>query len=145
MSPHELEAAGFQETLPTDMGALLGADGETGDAPQAQELATPDPSPRPSCATDAHLDPELVLRDLRAGDWVDIYSRRQWLRAQLIWASSKATLFMFVSHGGRPHSMTRRICERLIRERFMRPVQPHGVVAQALEILEAGTDAAEAK
>ncbi|MGH8804797.1 MAG: hypothetical protein ACREXN_08640, partial [Polaromonas sp.] len=56
-----------------------------------------------------------------------------WLRAQLIWASTKGSLFMFVSHGGQPHSMTKRSCERLIRERLLRPVEAHGVVAQALD------------
>ena len=40
---------------------------------------------------------------------------------------------MFVSHGGRAHSMTRRSCERLIRERLLRPVDAQGVVAQALD------------
>jgi hypothetical protein len=67
---------------------------------------------------------------------VDLYSKRRWLRAQLIWASTRGTLFMFVSHGGQPHSMTRRICDRLIRERFLRPVRMHGVVAQALNTLD---------
>lgn len=32
--------------------------------------------------------------------------------------------------------MTKRICERLIRERFLRPVRMHGVVAQALNTLD---------
>ena len=73
---------------------------------------------------------------LREGDWVDLHSQGSWLRAQLIWASSKATLFMFVSHGGQPHSMTRRSCERLIRDGFLRPVRMDGVVAHALDAIE---------
>jgi len=80
-------------------------------------------------------DPATVLAQLREGDWVDLYSTRRWLRAKLIWASAKATLFMFISHGGRPHSMTRRVCERLILQRHLRPVHRHGVVAQALGAL----------
>jgi len=83
----------------------------------------------------ARSDAEQQLLGLRAGHWVDLYSRNRWLRAQLIWASSKGTLFMFVSHGGQPHSMTQRSCERLIRERLLRPVEMHGVVAQALDRL----------
>jgi hypothetical protein len=64
---------------------------------------------------------------------VDLYSHREWLRAQLIWASSKGTLFMFVSRGGRPHSMTKRSCERLIASRLLRPVNAQqGVVQKAL-------------
>ncbi len=141
MSLHELDAAGFQETLPTDMGTLLADDRDADDAPQAQELAASPAAQRPSCATtDAEIDPEQVVQQLREGDWVDLYSRRQWLRAQLVWASSKATLFMFVSHGGQPHSMTRRICERLIRDRFLRPVQPQGVLAKALGLFDAATE-----
>ena len=53
--------------------------------------------------------------------------------AQLIWASSHATLFMFISHGGQPHSMTKRSCEKLIAQRLLRPVGTQGVVAQALD------------
>ncbi|MEO7641156.1 MAG: hypothetical protein ABIU07_07070, partial [Ramlibacter sp.] len=52
-----------------------------------------------------------------------------------IWASTKGTLFMFTSHGGQPHSMTRRSCERLLRERLLRPVEMHGVVAHAIDAL----------
>jgi hypothetical protein len=81
----------------------------------------------------AQGDAERLLLSLRSGHWVDLYSRRRWLRAQLIWASTKGTLFMFVSHGGQPHSMTKRSCERLIRERLLRPVDSQGVVAQALD------------
>ena len=81
----------------------------------------------------AQSDAEATLLGLRSGAWVDLYSRRRWLRAQLVWASNKGTLFMFISHGGRAHSMTRRSCERLIRERLLRPVNSQGVVAQALD------------
>jgi hypothetical protein len=129
MNADELGALGFQETLPTDMAQLW-----------AQEEASR-PAPRqaaaPAAKAPARAAPEVdagaVLANFREGDWIDLYSKRKWLRAQLIWASTKGTLFMFVSHGGQPHSMTKRICERLIRERFLRPVRMHGVVAQALD------------
>ena len=84
---------------------------------------------------------ETMLQALRAGDWVDLYSRRRWLRAQLTWASSKGTLFMFVSHGGQPHSMTKRSCERLIAGRLLRPVESHGVVSHALQAVAANAKA----
>ena len=90
----------------------------------------------------------VTLRGLRTGHWVDLYSKHQWLRAQLVWASSKATLFMFISHGGRPHSMTQRSCEKLIAQRLLRPVDAHGVIAQALDgvavVAEAQRQAAHA-
>jgi hypothetical protein len=72
---------------------------------------------------------------LREGSWVDLYSKRSWLRAQLIWASNRGTLFMFVSHGGQPHSMTKRSCVRLIKDHLLRPVETHGVVEHALDHL----------
>ncbi len=89
----------------------------------------PDSTPE----TDGTGDAEAMLLALRSGAWVDLFYRRHWLRAQLVWASSRGTLFMFVSHGGRAHSMTRRTCERLIREQLLRPVDSQGVVAQALD------------
>ena len=105
-------------------------------APLSEGMAPPDAAP----ATSPTLNPasglsdaEALLLSLRPGGWVDLYSRQRWLRAQLVWASSQATLFMFVSHGGQAHSMTRRSCERLIKARLLRPVETHGVVAQALD------------
>ena len=74
-----------------------------------------------------------TLRSLRTGQWIDLYSKHQWLRAQLVWASTKATLFMFISQGGRPHSMTQRSCEKLIAKRLLRVVDTQGVIAQALD------------
>ena len=89
-----------------------------------------------------------TLRSLRTGSWVDLYSKHQWLRAQLVWASTKATLFMFISHGGRPHSMTQRSCEKLIAQRLLRPIDTQGVIAQALDgvavVAEAQRQAAQA-
>ena len=133
MAPRELDAAGFEETLPSDQAELIDLrehspeDEETSHsaAAAAQEAAAP--------------DIEHIIATLREGSWVDLYSKRQWLRARLIWASTKGTLFMFVSHGGQPHSMTRRSCERLLRERLLRPVEMHGVVAHAIDALHEET------
>lgn len=88
---------------------------------------------------------EQTLMGLRAGNWVDLYSKRRWLRAQLIWASTKGTLFMFLSHGGQPHSMTKRSCEKLILQRLLRPVDTHGVVAQALDAVASDIAASASK
>lgn len=125
MSPQELEAVGFQETLPT--GAADLDDGAAPDLPGQDQPAPVD-----------------LLAQLRQGDWVDLYARRRWRRAQLAWASSKGTLFMFVSQGGRAHSMTRRICERLIRDELLRPVRTHEVVTEALQALHQSPEAAPA-
>lgn len=145
MSPEELNAAGFEETLPTDMAQLWAEAGPSGPAPleaPASAVATPvrkEPAPQKTDARAPPLaDTEIytILANLREGDWVDLYAKRRWRRSQLIWASSRSTLFMFVSHGGQPHSMTKRICERLIRDRYLRPVRTHGVVARALTALD---------
>lgn len=141
----ELDAAGFEDTLPTAPGELMPLEEEHEqslaaqpvaeeevDSSHAELIAEQEASANAAPAL-AQGDAERLLMSLRAGHWVDLYSRRRWLRAQLIWASTKGTLFMFVSHGGQPHSMTKRSCERLIRERLLRPVDSQGVVAQALD------------
>jgi hypothetical protein len=148
MSPDELNAAGFEETLSTDMGQLCAEAGPSWSAPLAaapastavaaapvhREHARPKAQAPTRPLTDTEVD--SILLNLREGNWVDLYAKRRWRRAQLIWASSRNTLFMFVSHGGQPHSMTKRVCERLIRDRYLRPVRMHGVVAQALGVLD---------
>jgi hypothetical protein len=133
LGKQELEAAGFEDTMPTDYGDLM----ET----QVQARASEDDSQAAALMEEAELEDinaATTLMALREGDWVDLYSHREWLRAQLIWASSKGTLFMFVSRGGRPHSMTKRSCERLIASRLLRPVQAQqGVVKKALDAMAA--------
>ena len=164
----DLDAAGFEDTLPTQPGELptsdladQGGDFDLSSVTQPINLATnsfegrgrePNNDGRPEgdssegaklgsgSAIDAKVESEItkeqataVLRGLSTGHWVDLYSKHQWLRAQLVWASTKATLFMFISHGGRPHSMTQRSCEKLIAQRLLRPVGTQGVIAQALQ------------
>ena len=130
MAPQELDDAGFEETLPSGP-AELGEDSD----PEISVLPVMDEAEDgPEPETD-ELSAGQLLASLREGSWVDLHSKRRWLRAQLIWASSRGTLFMFVSHGGQPHSMTKRSCEKLIRQGLLRPVQTHGVVAQALDQL----------
>lgn len=118
MAPGELRAAGFEDTVPSDVAQL-----------------------RPARASHAPLpvldegEAEGVVTALALGAWVDLYSRQQWRRAKLVWASAKGSFFMFVSHGGQPHSMTRRSLQRLVKERLLRPVERDGVVPRALEKL----------
>mgnify|MGYP000426788649 CR=1 FL=1 len=163
LARQEFDDAGFEDTEVTEAGELtpsaglqtealspqLAPDEATGSNMATLE-ATTDPDntvpldpddelinefvEAPSEAAQA-TEPAEVLASLREGSWVDLYSKRRWLRAQLIWASTKGTLFMFTSQGGQPHSMTRRSCERLIRDRLLRPVETQGVVRQAIEQL----------
>ena len=128
----ELRACGFEDTLPSDF-ALL--------EPQAQ--LAPDSAERPAQPVVAArtvagvqaAQADEVIAALEEGTWVDLFSKQRWRRAQLTWASGKRTLFMFVSHGGRPHSMTRRSLQRLVMNRLLRPIASHEVVQHALDTL----------
>ncbi len=143
----DLDAAGFEDTLPTAPGELEATTASEGEAPAVTEDSSVTVPPFESTTEHAsHAlvsaeDAEAILMRLRTGSWVDLYSKHQWLRAQLVWASTKATLFMFLSHGGQPHSMTRRSCEKLIMQRWLRPVGSHAVVAQALDVVTAQASA----
>jgi hypothetical protein len=118
MAPNELRAAGFEDTVPSEVAQL-----------------------RPTRNSHAPLpilddgEADMVVAALVLGAWVDLYSRQQWRRAKLVWASAKGSFFMFVSHGGQPHSMTRRSLQRLVKGRLLRPVERDGVVPRALEKL----------
>ncbi len=150
----ELHAAGFEETLPTDYAELtplppvartlapMAAHVQSADYLEALtsgDSVAPFELPLLDDIDEAeearNHDALFALDALREGTWVDLYSKRQWLRAQLIWASTKGTLFMFVSRGGRPHSMTKRSCEKLIRDRLLRPVKTGDVVGKAMTAL----------
>jgi hypothetical protein len=147
----DLDAAGFEDTQPTAP-AELGSDALIADfLEETNGKPGHDAEPESPRAVQAAAEPvvqahsldhhsaetrqqaSMMLQSLKTGHWVDLYSKRQWLRAQLVWASSHATLFMFISHGGQPHSMTKRSCEKLIAQRLLRPVDTRGVVAQALD------------
>ena len=147
MGRSDLDAAGFEDTQPTAPAKLSpvellagptdeGTHAVTDEANLNHEAAVEPLVQAPSFdhnSADSKAQASLILQNLKTGGWVDLYSKRQWLRAQLVWASSHATLFMFISHGGRPHSMTKRSCEKLIAQRLLRPVDTQGVVAQALD------------
>ncbi len=83
-------------------------------------------------AADASERARAQLAHLRTGNWVDLKVREQWRRARLHWCSDNGALFMFISRGGQPHSMTRRSCEKLLRARKLRPVESGAVVERAL-------------
>ena len=108
-------------------------------APSSPPAAiAPAPAAAPAPASDEDETSALIrsqLERLRKGDWVDLYVHGQWRRAQTSWVSDNGSLFMFVSRGGRPHSMTRRTCEKLLRKRHLRPVNTAAVVDQALQRL----------
>ncbi|AOW13035.1 hypothetical protein LPB72_18925 [Hydrogenophaga crassostreae] len=147
MATGEWADAGFQDTE-------LDPQDEADPLPpveQADQVAEPsvelhlnDPVPfveaqeavAPAVVEDQPAD-RAVLARLRAGCLVDMYSQGAWIRAELIWASARGTLFMFSSAGGRAHSMTRRSCEKLIGNHWLRLVETHAVVENAVQALTA--------
>ena len=122
----EQEAAGFEDTLPTQPQDLAVAIAVTNAWVEEADATAAQPVPAA-----AQGSPDEVLDGLHTGDWVDLYSHREWLRAELVWVNPKRTLFMFVSQGGQTHSMTRRICERLVQDRLLRPVGMPGALLSA--------------
>lgn len=115
LAPAELAATGFEDT-------------------QAQE-DTRGETPPDSLEEQGQVVPAPVPARMATGEWFDLFSGGEWLRAQLVWASARGTLYMFISRGGRSHSMTRRTCDRLLRERLLRPVGSREVVLQALQVV----------
>ncbi|QTD46876.1 DUF1631 family protein [Ottowia testudinis] len=104
-------------------------------AAPAPAAAAPAPAQTAEAPEDVEARTRAQLARLRTGDWVDLKVRGHWRRAQLDWTSDNGALFMFISRGGRPHSMTRRTCEKLIRTRQLRPVDASAVVDKALRQL----------
>lgn len=124
----ELASAGFSEAMPLMASEPVDSAPAPLDATQAGEAAA-----------DA-LEASSMLFRLTKGSWVDLYSGGEWLRAQLVWSSQKASLFMFTSHGGRAHTMTRRSCEKLMAKRWLRAVEARPVVEQALRKVTASEE-----
>ncbi len=73
------------------------------------------------------------VADLSTGAWVELMVEGVWLRAQLTWVSPHRTLFMFVSHGGLAHSMSRRTMARLRMLGRVRFVSDGHLVDNALD------------
>ncbi len=71
--------------------------------------------------------------DWHTGIWVEILIGRDWVRAQLTWASPHATLFMFTSLAGSAHSMSRRTLDRLWAQGLVKIVADRAVVDEALD------------
>ncbi|MGI9132795.1 MAG: DUF1631 family protein, partial [Rhodoferax sp.] len=71
--------------------------------------------------------------NLASGSWVDLALGREWVRAQLTWASPQRTLFMFISGKGLAHSMSRRTMDRLRGLGLIRLVSDGRVIDNALD------------
>jgi hypothetical protein len=67
------------------------------------------------------------------GSWVELMLDGVWLRAQLTWASPMRSLFMFVSRGGKAHSMSKRTMDTLSSQGLIRMVSDGQIVGNALD------------
>jgi hypothetical protein len=133
MAAQEWVNAGFEDTRPTSHESDFSLEPDM----LEPEVAADPPEKAPLSDAQSPVvqrqDAELLLGRLREGARVDLFSQGEWLRAELVWASARGALFLFTSPGGRSHTMTRRSCERLIRQRWLRPVESHVVVDDALK------------
>ncbi|RYX95263.1 MAG: DUF1631 family protein [Comamonadaceae bacterium] len=118
MAPTEAQDSGFMDNdLGMDTRPLQD---EPGDAPY-----------KPSAAA---IGADVVdSLHLKVGDWVELMSDTQWLRAQLSWISPYYTLFMFTSDGGRQHSMTSQVLQHLLKIGLVKVVSQRGVLDGALD------------
>ncbi|MDO5693266.1 MAG: DUF1631 family protein [Pseudomonadota bacterium] len=141
--PGDTDMAGLASTRPlydpvTDIGALTDLPSDLPPLDERSGAAVSEPATllqEAEGVEDAEARTRALLARLRVGDWVDLKVRGGWRRAQLQWTSDNGTLYMFISHGGRPHSMTQRTCAKLIRNRHLRPVDAGAVVDKALRRL----------
>lgn len=74
-----------------------------------------------------------VATDIPLGSWVEIMLDQHWVRAQLTWASPHRTLFMFVSRGGKAHSMSKRTMDKLRSQNLIRMISDGHLVDKALD------------
>jgi hypothetical protein len=79
------------------------------------------------------LAPALPALDVRPGTWVEMVTADGWTRYQVTWASPHGTLFMFADAGGKTHSMTRRLLDKMLRSETLRIVSGQPVVDGALD------------
>ncbi len=77
--------------------------------------------------------PQLVTSSIALGSWVEVMLEGQWVRAQLTWVSPHRSLFMFVSRGGKAHSMSQRTMDKLRSQGMIRVVSEGHMVDKALD------------
>jgi hypothetical protein len=111
LAQREVSEAGFvneQAVMPLDVSAVI---------PAADVLP---------------LSPEASVA-IPIGSWVELMLDGAWVRAQLTWASPMRTLFMFVSRGGKAHSMSKRTMDKLATQGLIRLISDGLLVDKALD------------
>lgn len=138
-APHEVEQqiAELQDSLNdrAELEALYAAASHAGSHGVAEPAA-------PRMAGDSGFREENFGHDPAAptaasaiaiGTWVELLREGQWVRAQLTWTSPHRTLFMFVAHGGKTHSMSLRTLDKLRAQDMIRIVSDGHLVDKALD------------
>ncbi len=76
------------------------------------------------------------LESLRPGDYCRLFLMGRWITAQLSWVSGTHNLFLFSSrHGGRTHSLTKRMLGKLRIAGLATSIQDGALLAQAMQTL----------
>jgi hypothetical protein len=86
-----------------------------------------------SNAASSNLPEPMTPAAIAIGSWVELMLEGQWVRVQLTWASPHRTLFMFVAHGGKAHSMSQRTMDKLRTQGMIRVVSDGHLVERALD------------
>jgi hypothetical protein len=124
-------SASKSPALPDGKDAVWMGNSEALEAGFVQEAAvTPLLAPSPDVAAPTGA---AVAGVIAIGSWVELQLDDQWMRAQLTWASPHRTLFMFVSHGGKAHSMSQRTMDKLRAQGMIRIISDGRLVDKALD------------
>ena len=128
---HSASQSPVHAVLPEDKSGVWMGNSEALEAGFVQEAAvTPTQAPGPEVATPVGAP---VTGVIAIGSWVELQLDDQWMRAQLTWTSPHRTLFMFVSTGGKAHSMSQRTMDKLRAQGMIRIVSDGRLVDKALD------------
>ncbi len=98
-----------------------------------EDAVTASDAAAPADAGSAAGGDPVVPTVIAIGSWVELMLEGQWVRVQLTWASPHRTLFMFVAHGGKAHSMSQRTMDKLRSQGMIRVVSDGHLVEKALD------------
>ena len=70
---------------------------------------------------------------IQPGAWVDLNLNGTWDRYEVTWASPHGSLYMFANAAGKPHSMTKRMMEKMLQAGSLRLFSSQAVVDGALD------------
>jgi Protein of unknown function (DUF1631) len=135
LAPQEARNSGFMDDLGGSDEPMSPGDFDATVPASISDFAATEPMSLPMELMPAIPDSDTGIADqMQEGVWIDLMVKDQWVQVQLTWASPQGTLFLFSGVSGSTHSMTRRLLDRLYREKQLRlaSTPPSSVVDQAL-------------